>query len=288
MVAFLHADGDLRHRRYRRFRSFASADDRVLLRPHGSTGCPRRNGVLDSPQEPEAVLTVPEIIALELIQEWSFHSVIGSRDASLSSVGWMPMETAHNTGSSLPVADLETQRLKLRRWRPDDLEPFARMNADPRVMEFFPGTLSRAESDALAARIQQHFNDHGFGLWAVEIPDVTPFAGFIGLFIPRFEAHFTPCVEIGWRLAAEYWGHGFATEGARSVLDHAFRVIQLAEVVSMTAQCNHRSRRVMERIRMTHTPDDDFQHPLLPPGDRLSHHVLYRADARRARTPAAP
>lgn len=188
-----------------------------------------------------------------------------------------PMKTERYSTPSIPLVDIATPRLLLRRWRPCDLEPFAEMNADPRVMEFFPNRLSRDESDAVAARIQRHFDDRGFGLWAVEIPKVTPFAGFIGLATPRFEAHFTPCTEIGWRLAAEFWGRGFATEGAAAVLDHAFRAIQLAEVVSMTAMCNYRSRRVMERIGMTSTSDDDFEHPLIRQGDRLSQHVLYRA-----------
>jgi RimJ/RimL family protein N-acetyltransferase len=122
----------------------------------------------------------------------------------------------------------------------------------------------------------------------VEIPHVTPFAGFIGLSTPRFEAHFTPCTEIGWRLAADYWGRGFATEGARAVLDYAFRSLRLDEVVAFTAQCNLRSRRVMERLGMTFTATDDFHHPLLPPGDRLSHHVLYRARRDTHQPPHAP
>jgi RimJ/RimL family protein N-acetyltransferase len=187
------------------------------------------------------------------------------------------MTSADDNDSGPSIAALETRRMLLRRWRPSDLATFAAMNADPRVMEFFPGPLSTAESDAMAARIQQHFDDRGYGLWAVEIPQVTPFAGFIGLSTPRFTAHFTPCTEIGWRLAAEFWGQGFATEGARAVLEHAFRALGLTEVVSLTAVCNLRSRRVMERIGMTHTPADDFDHPLIPPGDRLSRHVLYRA-----------
>ncbi len=188
------------------------------------------------------------------------------------------MEPIRNANSTLPVTQLRTQRLLLRQWRASDREPFAEMNADARVMEFFPNRLSRSESDALVVRIQKHFEEHGFGLWAVEIPQVTPFAGFIGLSKPRFAAHFTPCTEIGWRLAAEYWGCGFATEGARAVLDCAFRSIHLAEVVSFTPKCNHRSRRVMERIGMSYSSDDDFDHPLIPPGDKLSHHVLYRAN----------
>ncbi len=111
--------------------------------------------------------------------------------------------------------ELVTDRLRLRRWLAEDREPFAMLNANPRVAEHFSGTLTRDESDALAARISAHFEQHGFGMWAVEIPGVVVFAGFIGLSIPRVEAHFTPCVEIGWRLAVEHWGRGYATEGAR-------------------------------------------------------------------------
>ena len=151
------------------------------------------------------------------------------------------------------------------------------MNADPRVMEHFPKLLSRAESDAVVARTEAHFAEHGFSLWAVEIPGVTPFAGFIGLAIPQFAAVFTPCVEIGWRLAAKFWGRGFATEGARAALDFGFQALQLAEILSFTAVENQRSRRVMEKIGMTHDSADDFDHPLLPAGHRLSRHVLYRA-----------
>jgi RimJ/RimL family protein N-acetyltransferase len=123
---------------------------------------------------------------------------------------------------------------------------------------------------------EAHFEQHSFGLWAVEIPNVTSFAGFIGLSVPRFEAHFTPCVEIGWRLAAEYWGRGYASEGARAVLTLGFETLGLDEVVSFTAPGNLRSRRVMEKIGMLHNPADDFDHPALPVGHRLRHHVLYR------------
>ena len=126
------------------------------------------------------------------------------------------------------------------------------------------------------ARIEAHFDRHGFGLWAVEIPDVVPFAGFIGLSIPGFDAHFTPCVEIGWRLAAEHWDRGYATEGARAVLAFGFETLELGEIVSMTVPDNLRSRRVMERIGMVHNPADDFDHPVLAEGHRLRRHVLYR------------
>lgn len=172
--------------------------------------------------------------------------------------------------------ELRTERLRLRRWLPADREPFAALNADPRVMEYFPALLSREESDAAAARIEAHFAEHGFGLWAVEVTDVAPFAGFIGLNIPRIQAHFTPCIEIGWRLAAEFWGRGFATEGARATLAFGFESLRLDEIVSYTVPDNLRSRRVMEKLSMTHDPHDDFAHPLLPVGHGLSRHVLYR------------
>ncbi len=175
-----------------------------------------------------------------------------------------------------PPPELRTERLLLRRWRPSDRAPFARVNADPRVAAHLPATLSRAESDAFAARIEAHFDRHGFGLWAVEIRDGAPFAGFIGLSVPRFEASFTPCVEIGWRLGAKHWGHGYATEGARAALAFGFDVLGLEEIVSFTVPANTPSRRVMEKIGMTHTPADDFDHPLLPPGHPLRRHVLYR------------
>ena len=150
------------------------------------------------------------------------------------------------------------------------------MNADPVVMEYFPSTLSRSESDASVDRIEAHFAKHGFGLWAVEIPGVTAFAGFVGPSIPAFEAHFTPCVEVGWRLAREYWGKGYATEGARAALRFGFGQLGLIEIVSFTTPAHARSRRVMERIGMQRSPADDFDHPLLPPGHPMRRHVLYR------------
>jgi RimJ/RimL family protein N-acetyltransferase len=174
---------------------------------------------------------------------------------------------------------LRTDRLWLRRWVAEDRVPFARLNADPRVVEFLPGPLSREASDAVADRIEAHFRQHGFGLWAVEVPGVTRFAGFIGLSVPRFEAVFTPCVEIGWRLDAEHWNRGYATEGARAALAFGFGALRLAEVVSFTVPENVRSRRVMEKLGMTHSPSDDFEHPLLPEGHRLRRHVLYRLRA---------
>ena len=172
---------------------------------------------------------------------------------------------------------IHTLRLHLRLWRDEDLPDFAALNADPRVMEFLSQPLDRAESDARAARIRDHFARRGFGLWAVEVPRVADFIGFGGLSVPEFEAHFTPCVEVGWRLAHEYWGRGYATEAALAALDFGFRRLALDEIVSFTVPANRRSRGVMERIGLTRTPADEFDHPALPEGHPLRRHVLYRA-----------
>jgi RimJ/RimL family protein N-acetyltransferase len=175
---------------------------------------------------------------------------------------------------SAPV--IRTERLLLRQWRPEDREPFAAVNADARVMEFLPAPLARPQSDALARASEAHFATHGFGPWAVEVPGVAPFIGFVGLVVPAFDAHFTPAIEIGWRLAAEHWGQGYATEAARASAQHAFTVVGADGLVSFTTPQNARSRAVMQRIGMTHDPADDFDHPRLAPGHRLRRHVLYR------------
>ncbi|HMD55111.1 MAG TPA: GNAT family N-acetyltransferase [Phycisphaerae bacterium] len=172
---------------------------------------------------------------------------------------------------------LETSRLRLRAWTPDDLPAFAAMNADARVMKFLPRVLSRAESDAMAAHIREHFDLHGFGLWAVEVIGVAPFIGFTGLSVPNFPAHFMPCVEIGWRLSFEHWGKGYATEAATAVMTFGFKKLRLDQIVSFTTKDNLRSRRVMERLGMTHSVADDFEHPSLPAGHPLRPHVLYRS-----------
>ena len=169
-----------------------------------------------------------------------------------------------------------TDRLILRPWRQADRQPFSQMNADPRVMEFMPGVLSREESDRLTDRIVAHFRQHDFGPYAVELRQDHSFIGFIGLSIPLFEAHFTPCVEIGWRLSADHWGQGLATEGSSEVVSYAFEVMGLDALVSFTVPGNFRSRRVMEKLGMTHNPADDFDHPSLPAGHPVRRHVLYR------------
>jgi ribosomal-protein-alanine N-acetyltransferase len=171
---------------------------------------------------------------------------------------------------------LRTERLTLRRWRSSDRPPFAALNADPAVMEHFPAILTATESDALADRIEALFDRDGFGLWAVEVIGGAPFIGFVGLARPAFEAHFTPAVEVGWRLAAQQWGKGYATEAALATLRCGFDEHDLTEIVSFTTPQNLRSRAVMERLGMRHDPADDFDHPRFLDDDRLRRHVLYR------------
>jgi ribosomal-protein-alanine N-acetyltransferase len=188
------------------------------------------------------------------------------------------------TARSTDFPSLATGRLLLRPWIEADRVPFRRLNADPRVMEFFPGVMSEEESDRGFDRIQDHFQRHEFGLFAVALPDNGLFIGFAGLAIPAFEAHFMPCVEIGWRLAAEYWNRGFATEAARAVASYAFGPLQLKELVSFTVPSNLRSRRVMEKLGMTYDPVEDFDHPKIPEGHPLRRHVLYRLSAASFKT----
>lgn len=176
---------------------------------------------------------------------------------------------------------LTTARLSLRPWRDDDLPLFAALNADARVMEFFPARLTRAECDRIAARIRSHLESHGFGLWAVEVPGTAPFIGFVGLSTVAPSLPFAPAVEVGWRLAHEHWGRGYATEAARAALNFGFGTLGLAEVVSFTAVQNQRSRAVMQRLGMEHAPGEDFDHPALPVGHPLRPHVLYRLSAVR-------
>jgi RimJ/RimL family protein N-acetyltransferase len=206
---------------------------------------------------------------------------------------------------------LRTSRLVLRRWRDEDRAPFAALNADPEVMRYFPRTLTRAESDMMVDRIEASFDEHGYGLWAVDVvragAGVSGFIGFVGLAWQRFPAHFTPALEIGWRLARHAWGHGYASEAATAARDFAFRpaTVETAtdaaaadpatdpatgvavapgeargadmdEIVSMTTRTNEPSQAVMRRIGMTRDPADDFRHPNLEPNHPLVEHVLYR------------
>jgi len=171
---------------------------------------------------------------------------------------------------------IATPRLLLRAWKPEDRGPFAAMNADYRVMRYFLALLTGDETAASLDRIEAHFTEHGFGLWAAELRQTGEFIGFIGLNVPGFKAHFTPCVEIGWRLASEYWNRGLATEGAAAVLRFGFGDLALDEIVSFTTIGNAASRRVMEKIDMSRDPREDFDHPSLPEGHPLRRHVLYR------------
>jgi ribosomal-protein-alanine N-acetyltransferase len=175
---------------------------------------------------------------------------------------------------------LTTQRLRLRRWEDSDLGPFASLNADPEVMRYFPAPLTVPESNDFVQRIERHFELHGFGLWAVDVLDGHEFAGFVGLWSATFEADFTPAVEVGWRLARQFWGRGIASEAATAALTDGFNRFHLPEVVSFTATINHPSRRVMEKLGMTRDPADDFDHPAVAEGSPLRHHVLHRMTAR--------
>ncbi len=176
---------------------------------------------------------------------------------------------------------LRTERLLLRQWRPEDRAPFAALNADKRVLEHFPGLLSAAKSDELAVKLEREIAERGYGFWAVEVPGVTPFAGFVGISQPGFKAHFTPNVEIGWRLAWDHWGQGYATEAARAVVAFAFGTLQLPALVSYTVPANVRSRWVMEKLGFTRNGDDDFDHPSLEDGHPMRRHVLYRLPRER-------
>jgi RimJ/RimL family protein N-acetyltransferase len=177
---------------------------------------------------------------------------------------------------------IETARLILRAWRDDDLAPFAALNADQSAMRFMSGTMTADETRAMVGRIGAHFEAHGFGLWAVEAPGVAPFVGYVGLQRPTFDAHFTPCVEIGWRLAPPHWGKGYATEAAMAALRFGFEDLNLDQIVSFTVLANKPSWSVMERIGMTRDLGGDFDHPRLPDGHPLRRHILYRAAARRS------
>jgi len=171
---------------------------------------------------------------------------------------------------------LTTPRLTLREWRDQDRAPFALMNADSRVMEYFPAVMDEAQSDALVDYIIEGWR-RGYGLWAVEEKDSRRFIGFVGLMSPAWESHFTPCVEIGWRLSADAWGRGYATEAAERCVSWARMYVDAprGELVSFTTLSNERSRRVMEKLGFTYDEADDFDHPLTPKWE-LRRHALYR------------
>ncbi len=171
---------------------------------------------------------------------------------------------------------IETERLVLRRWSDQDRDGFAALNADPEVMEHFPGILAREESDQLLNQFERHFEEFGFGLWAVETRWSPRLVGFAGLAVPTFRTHFTPAVEIGWRFARAEWGNGFATEAAKAALDFGFDEADLEDVLSWTVPANERSQEVMIRLGMSRAPELDFDHPRLLDDARLRHHIVYR------------
>lgn len=171
-----------------------------------------------------------------------------------------------------PYLPLVTERLLLRQWLSEDKIPFAVLNADPEVMAHFPSPLSAEESDALAERIRAAIAEQGWGLWAVERKIDGMFLGFVGLHRPE-NLPFSPCIEVGWRLARPFWGMGYATEAARACLEFAQAVLGEARVVAFTARTNTRSQAVMRRLGMEQT--DVFEHPALPAGHRLRPHVLF-------------
>lgn len=177
---------------------------------------------------------------------------------------------------------LTTERLSMREWRDSDRAPYAALNADLDVMRHFPSTLTSQQSDEMVDRMAAAWRDRGFGLWAVERIDTTEFIGFVGLAAPAWQTAFTPCVEVGWRLAKQHWGNGFAPEAGSAALQWGFENVDLPddEIVSFTTESNTNSQRVMEKIGMTRDPTRDFDHPLVP--DWLERrHVLYRIDRRQ-------
>lgn len=169
-----------------------------------------------------------------------------------------------------PVATLRTDRLVLRRWSDADREAFHALNVDPLVMESIGPVMNRADSDGFMDRIEQRFDEHGFGLWCVELGGEA--IGFTGFMAPWFRDG----VEIGWRIRADHWGKGYATEAATECLRHGFDDLGFPEVISFTAAINVRSRRVMEKLGLEYDPTEDFDHPSVPEGSPLRKHVLYR------------
>jgi len=173
-----------------------------------------------------------------------------------------------------PQVFIETPRLILRQWKASDHEPYIKLNRDTNVMEFFPSVLSREETLAQIERISNHITQYGYGLFALERKDNHKFIGFTGLSHPSFESHFTPCVEIGWRLSRANWDQGFATEAAKACLDYGLHTVKLGEIYSFTSVYNVRSEQVMVKTGMV--KQGVFDHPLIEDGDILKQHVLYK------------
>ena len=175
----------------------------------------------------------------------------------------------------IQIIEPKTERLQLRQWTPNDLEPFFSMSSDPQVMKYFPSTLSRSESDATAQKCQSLITKNGWGVWAAELLETKEFIGIIGLHVPLAALPCSPCVEILWRLARPHWGHGYATEAAMAALKVGFESLNLPEIYSFAVVSNHPSRAVMERVCMTNT-GETFEHPDVPAPSHLREHCLYK------------
>lgn len=171
---------------------------------------------------------------------------------------------------------IETERLILRTWKEEDVEPYYLINQDPKVIEFLPKAMTKKEAKWFMSEMNQQFVDRNHTFWAVEEKETQALIGFVGLNKPFWKSHFTPCVEIGWRLGSEHWGKGYATEGAKASLEYGWNTLGLTEIVSFTVPANSRSIRVMKRIGMQRDKGGDFAHPKLPEDHPLSMHVLYR------------
>ena len=173
-----------------------------------------------------------------------------------------------------PFPELRTLRLRLRDWRDSDRDAFAAQNADEETMRYLGGPMTRAESDAYIERTKGHWAEDGYGKWAVELAETGEFAGALGLQRVRFDAAFTPAVEIAWRMTRRFWGRGYATEAARAAVAFGFDTLELDEIVALTVPDNRASRMVMEKLGMAYA--GEFDHPLLPQPHPLCRHVLYR------------
>ncbi len=188
---------------------------------------------------------------------------------------WLVSLHSTHLGNSTVII-IETNRLILRTWEEQDIDLMTVINQNPKVCEFLPAIGNRESTEASVRKIMQHYDEYGFCLYAVELKSTHEFIGWVGLAIPSFEAHFTPAVEIGWRLSSNHWNQGYATEAAKAILDYAFNILDLNEVVSFTAVNNKPSRRVMEKIGLFHHQEEDFDHPRLEKTHPLCRHVLYR------------
>ena len=172
------------------------------------------------------------------------------------------------------IIELETHRLRLRQWRESDFEAFAKMNADVKVMEYYPSVLTAEQSNDLADKIQARIKENGWGFWAIELKSTNTFIGFTGLNEPSYVLPVTPCIEIGWRLAYQYWGKGYVTEAARKCLSVAFEQLKCPVVYSFTSVQNKKSEAVMQRLNMVNL-EQNFEHPIIPIDNPLREHVLY-------------